>query len=317
MKFLTSGLMAFAIVLLAISTANSHYYGESLKETEQRAVANTLQYALEYNKSGDAATWNNPDSQQSGSTVPLKTFQTAAGVYCREFQQTIIIGDKEEQGYGTACRQPDGSWRIVNPRLREEVARETSRETVVYYPDSYRYYDPWRFGYPYSYRYFPRHISFSFGFIHHDGYYFSGHRNFRSHKSYYRSHRLHVPKHRPLYRDRHKHDYKPRSKRHLGKRSHISHQRWPAQITKTEPKRVNSKFLRGNAAHRGKQHFKQNNHRSTHSGQPSLLRNKARTDYKNEYRSRYQRGQKFMGKKVVRHKQSGGKGFRGKGFRDL
>jgi surface antigen len=24
------------------------------------------------------------------------------------------VGGKMQQGYGTACRQPDGSWRIVN-----------------------------------------------------------------------------------------------------------------------------------------------------------------------------------------------------------
>jgi len=317
MKFSNSALMALTIVIFAVSTANSQYYGESLEETEQRAVANTLQYALEYNKSGTAATWNNPDFLQSGSTVPIKTFQTADGVYCREFQQTIIIGNKEEQGYGTACRQPDGSWRIVNPKLREQVARETRRETMVYYPDSYRYYDPWRFRYPYAYSYFPRHISFSFGFIHHDGYYFSGHRHFRSHKPYYRSHRLYKPQHKPFYRDGHKHHFKPRGKSHLGKRPYISHQREPAQITKRDLRRLNSKIFRGDSEHRSKRHFKQNKHRSIQSGQASILRNKGRLGYQNESRGMSSKGRKFIGEKASRHKQGWRKDFRRKGFRDF
>jgi len=25
----------------------------------------------------------------------------------------VIVGGQEEQAYGTACRQPDGSWKIV------------------------------------------------------------------------------------------------------------------------------------------------------------------------------------------------------------
>jgi surface antigen len=37
-----------------------------------------------------------------------------SGKYCREFQQTVTIGGKTEQAYGTACRQPDGSWQIVS-----------------------------------------------------------------------------------------------------------------------------------------------------------------------------------------------------------
>jgi surface antigen len=44
----------------------------------------------------------------------MRTFQTASNEYCREFQQTVVIGGEEEQAHGTACRQSNGSWRIVN-----------------------------------------------------------------------------------------------------------------------------------------------------------------------------------------------------------
>ena len=32
---------------------------------------------------------------------------------CREFTQTITVGGQAVQATGTACRQPDGSWRIM------------------------------------------------------------------------------------------------------------------------------------------------------------------------------------------------------------
>lgn len=32
--------------------------------------------------------------------------------YCREFTQQIRIGNDVQESYGTACLQPDGSWRI-------------------------------------------------------------------------------------------------------------------------------------------------------------------------------------------------------------
>jgi hypothetical protein len=37
-----------------------------------------------------------------------------AGQYCREYQSTTVIDGKPQPMYGTACLQPDGSWRIVN-----------------------------------------------------------------------------------------------------------------------------------------------------------------------------------------------------------
>ncbi|MGB5177274.1 MAG: hypothetical protein WBP44_00955 [Gammaproteobacteria bacterium] len=39
---------------------------------------------------------------------------SSSGRYCREFQHEITIGGKGEQGYGIACRQPDGNWEVVS-----------------------------------------------------------------------------------------------------------------------------------------------------------------------------------------------------------
>lgn len=33
--------------------------------------------------------------------------------YCREYQSTTMVGGQPAYSYGTACQQPDGSWRIV------------------------------------------------------------------------------------------------------------------------------------------------------------------------------------------------------------
>ena len=68
--------------------------------------------ALESYRTGETATWRNPDSGNSGTFTPTKTYQQADGTYCREYQQTINVGGEVQQGYGKACRQPDGTWRI-------------------------------------------------------------------------------------------------------------------------------------------------------------------------------------------------------------
>jgi len=61
---------------------------------------------------GDTITWNNPDSGHSGTVTPVRDGTSSSGQYCREFQQTVVIGGQVEEGYGVACRQPDGTWRI-------------------------------------------------------------------------------------------------------------------------------------------------------------------------------------------------------------
>jgi surface antigen len=62
---------------------------------------------------GQQITWNNPQSGHYGTITPTRDGRDAGGNYCREFQQTINVGGQPQQGYGTACRQPDGSWKIV------------------------------------------------------------------------------------------------------------------------------------------------------------------------------------------------------------
>ncbi len=58
--------------------------------------------------------WNNPETGNYGTVTPIRDgTDTRTGAYCREYQTTVTIGGKTEDAYGTACRQPDGSWEIV------------------------------------------------------------------------------------------------------------------------------------------------------------------------------------------------------------
>lgn len=87
--------------------------GRSLDKADLAYHDGAAQTAFENNKTGVASSWNNPDSGHSGSVTPTRTYQTSSGEYCREYNQTINVGGQAEQAYGTACRQPDGSWKII------------------------------------------------------------------------------------------------------------------------------------------------------------------------------------------------------------
>ncbi len=91
-----------------------HEIGASLDRADITYYQQTQQRALETGMPGQTLPWNNPQSGASGTFTPASYYNNTAGQYCREYSQTITVGGKVERGYGTACRQPDGSWQIVS-----------------------------------------------------------------------------------------------------------------------------------------------------------------------------------------------------------
>jgi surface antigen len=88
------------------------FVGKKLDDRDKQMAMEAANRAFEGNPSGQAAVWNNPQSGNSGSVTPTKTYQLASGQYCREYTQNITIGGEQHQTYGTACRQADGTWKI-------------------------------------------------------------------------------------------------------------------------------------------------------------------------------------------------------------
>jgi len=89
------------------------YLGGQVGKTMDQVDQMNMQQAIINTPQGSQATWTN---QQSGSTytvTPVNSYQSG-GNYCREFNTTVNVGGKIQKAYGTACRQPDGSWKVVN-----------------------------------------------------------------------------------------------------------------------------------------------------------------------------------------------------------
>lgn len=97
--------------LLGAALGNS--VGSSLDRADMTYYNQASQRALESGQPGQSFPWNNPGSQASGVVTPGAYYQAGSGQYCREFSQTINVGGRSERAYGTACRQPDGTWKIV------------------------------------------------------------------------------------------------------------------------------------------------------------------------------------------------------------
>lgn len=105
-------LAAVAIGALAGAFIGSEI-GKSLDKAD-RLYAQQAQQNAHVAPIGETIAWNNPKSGNSGTFTPTRDgTDRATGEYCREYQTTINVGGKTESAFGTACRQPDGSWRII------------------------------------------------------------------------------------------------------------------------------------------------------------------------------------------------------------
>ena len=88
--------------------------GNYLDAADREQASAAASRALESTPSGQSVAWRNPDSGNTGAVTPVRTYQTSTGQYCREYTQTITIGGEKHQSYGTACREPDGRWKIAS-----------------------------------------------------------------------------------------------------------------------------------------------------------------------------------------------------------
>lgn len=131
--------------------------------------------------------------------------------YCCEYQRSIRVDGRVQSGYGTACRQNDGSWMIVNSRgnvdpfedLYERNERIVAQHQPVYFDYGPRmrpvtYYVPARPRYYYNQPGF--YIGYGPGF----GYYDRYHRDYPP--GWYKN--RHHRNHRDWDRDRDDDDYR-------------------------------------------------------------------------------------------------------------
>jgi hypothetical protein len=103
---------ADALAFLGL-TALSFAAFDAMSEAQQRAHEQAIVDASRA-PVGEPIHWD--DGSGSGEVTTVREGHTPDGRQCREFQQQVTIGGKNEEAYGTACRQPDGSWQVVDQK---------------------------------------------------------------------------------------------------------------------------------------------------------------------------------------------------------
>ena len=62
---------------------------------------------------GQESRWRNPNNGYQYEVRPVRNYHKH-NRYCREYQTKVTVNGKQQSAYGRACRQPDGSWKIVS-----------------------------------------------------------------------------------------------------------------------------------------------------------------------------------------------------------
>ena len=142
-----------------------------LSDADQRYQEQAIQNALEFNRTGQAESWENGATGHRGRVTPTLTYRNSAGQDCRKFERQLTIDGRPAEGWGTRCRTVAGTW--LQPLAPRPVYTRG-------YDGPHRHYPYFR---PYLY-YPPVSLHLFYGIGHH--------RPYRHHR-YYRPHRHHRP----------------------------------------------------------------------------------------------------------------------------
>lgn len=101
------------LIAVATGTVIGMIAGREIGRSMDRADALCVDQALEHAADGESIHWRNEGRRYE--VTPQQTYERRDGRYCREYVTEARMEDgRPERVSGTACRQPDGSWQIVN-----------------------------------------------------------------------------------------------------------------------------------------------------------------------------------------------------------
>ncbi len=89
------------------------FLGGKIGQYMDRQDRMEMQRALETAPVGKSVNWTNPDNGNQYSVEPTRTYYSNEQP-CREYTTRALIGGKNQQIYGKACRQADGAWKVVS-----------------------------------------------------------------------------------------------------------------------------------------------------------------------------------------------------------
>ena len=93
--------------------ANGENLFHQLDEPALRLARQTVQDALEHKQKGAPTYWSVPGVAR-GAVIPLRTWRSKSGHWCRSFEENLQLADgRRHTGKSIRCRSDDGRWKIT------------------------------------------------------------------------------------------------------------------------------------------------------------------------------------------------------------
>jgi surface antigen len=84
--------------------------GRSMDQVDQGCVGQILEHA----PGGMQVAWTDSNNGERYRVTPDRPYRNDQGAYCRNYLTNAVIDGYNQQVSGTACRQPNGLWRMVD-----------------------------------------------------------------------------------------------------------------------------------------------------------------------------------------------------------
>lgn len=98
----------------ALGTLVGFVIGQEVGRSFARVDETCFSRTFEHVPDRETIVWQDPQHRAQYQVMPVRTAEADNGMYCREYQAKATVGGKVSETYGTACRQPDGSWKLMN-----------------------------------------------------------------------------------------------------------------------------------------------------------------------------------------------------------
>lgn len=104
-----SGRTVATVIGTMIGASIGANVGRSMDGNDRARTAQVFETA----PTGQPSGWVNPDTRNQYTVTPTRTYQNG-NTPCRDYTMRAVVNGQPDNVHGTACRQPDGSWRVAN-----------------------------------------------------------------------------------------------------------------------------------------------------------------------------------------------------------
>jgi surface antigen len=87
-------------------------FGAKLVKADKQIALNAEYKALEYGKGSEAIDWTGSTGTVGGKVIAGQPYRVGSQD-CRQYSHTITTAGVDQSARGTACRNPDGTWTLL------------------------------------------------------------------------------------------------------------------------------------------------------------------------------------------------------------